>query len=1209
MQEVEARSNVRDQHCVGGGSSSSGSSISSSSASSSSTSSSNGSVRESCTGRGGGGYLAEHRAFLPPPPTPDRYLPPPAPAPPDPYDRYLLHNYIHDRYVPANIDRYDSYHQATTVAVPPIPGGPGDPYMRRDLGYHHHYRLPPTPAPVVPPSGTGICYFPSHQHHPQHHHHHQSPQSRVIVPSSQTTSRHQTGGGGNGGVGVGGGHLIPTRRCCPSTTPYHAHHTHHHHHHHHHQHQHQHHLQHQNHHSTSSSASSTSPLLSRTAAARQSAGSNGATAPPPVEYLGSSGGRYISTTPPLPRCNSVSDVHTANDLTVSQQSQHNRRLQHQLVNNSNTLCCPRRPQQILAAPQPSTPAQHNSVWRSVGQSPPSPTPPTTNAPPISPLPVPTTPVSMEPASPVPVPVAVPMTTYQRSVSLPVQEPMVQQSVSLPVETSTNTSIIQRRTLQHQQSMPVTQDEVVASRRRVYPTSSMTELVKNYIKRETAVFFGVHEGTEDSERARWLERRKRLCTRKYGQLRSEFQPLCPSTTAPSSTQPDVLPPGRDENDVSRSDAHLRRKPSVAKMTFSGVAYVVATLSRHKPRQSSLGRQMSRSYPPSTVPPSPTSPLDDEVFFDKASTTVNDSGIEQASSIAPPPSTDNTQWTAMSADITDSVEDPTRTRDRLGSWRRANPSERERPWEAGMGSFGLNRIHGRFLDTASDNSNRRQYGMGVVGRFFGRSLKRSVMSREPVRAQLEDLEDHRPFFTYWVTTVQALILLFSLWCYGLGPIGIHLTHQSGLVLVTSLSLQQVEYMEPANFWIGPRAADLIHLGAKFAPCMRKDAKIIKEIEKGREKERETACCIRNDDSGCVQSSKQDCSLARGLRPTKTISTWKKWSAGDSGPGGRLSGSVCGLDPKYCEAPASIAPYEWPDDITKWPICRKAYPPTQRLRAKDKLAAEHMVCEVIGHPCCIGIHGTCRITTREYCDFVHGYFHEEASLCSQVSCLDNVCGMIPFYSPEVPDQFYRLWTSLFLHAGVLHLAITLVIQWFLMRDLEKLTGSLRIMIIYMGSGVAGNLASAIFVPYRAEVGPAGAQFGLLACLIVEVLNAWPMLRHPQHALLKLLGINLVLFLFGLLPWVDNFAHLFGFAFGFLLSYALLPFVSFGEYDRQKKICLIWVCLMSSVFLFLLLVLLFYIIPVYDCTFCSYLTCLPLARDLCATQNINFKRDDSVV
>lgn len=95
------------------------------------------------------------------------------------------------------------------------------------------------------------------------------------------------------------------------------------------------------------------------------------------------------------------------------------------------------------------------------------------------------------------------------------------------------------------------------------------------------------------------------------------------------------------------------------------------------------------------------------------------------------------------------------------------------------------------------------------------------------------------------------------------------------------------------------------------------------------------------------------------------------------------------RYCEAPASVAPYEWPDDITKWPICRKMsgrgsarHSSDSRPLINQKLtSAEHMICEVIGHPCCIGIHGTCRITTREYCDFVHGYFHDDASLCSQV------------------------------------------------------------------------------------------------------------------------------------------------------------------------------------------------------------------------------------
>lgn len=52
------------------------------------------------------------------------------------------------------------------------------------------------------------------------------------------------------------------------------------------------------------------------------------------------------------------------------------------------------------------------------------------------------------------------------------------------------------------------------------------------------------------------------------------------------------------------------------------------------------------------------------------------------------------------------------------------------------------------------------------------------------------------------------------------------------------------------------------------------------------------------------------------------------------------------------------------------------------------------------------------------------------------------------------------------IVHLIITLLIQYFLMRDLEKLTGSLRIALIYFIGALAGNLASAIFVPYRAEV-----------------------------------------------------------------------------------------------------------------------------------------------
>ena len=83
-----------------------------------------------------------------------------------------------------------------------------------------------------------------------------------------------------------------------------------------------------------------------------------------------------------------------------------------------------------------------------------------------------------------------------------------------------------------------------------------------------------------------------------------------------------------------------------------------------------------------------------------------------------------------------------------------------------------------------------------------------------------------------------------------------------------------------------------------------------------------------------------------------------------------------------------------------------------------------------------------------------------------MGNVCGMFPFFSHDVPDQFYRLFTSLCLHAGILHLAITIAFQHIFLSDLERLLGPLRTAIIYISAGIAGNLTSAILVPYRPEV-----------------------------------------------------------------------------------------------------------------------------------------------
>lgn len=51
------------------------------------------------------------------------------------------------------------------------------------------------------------------------------------------------------------------------------------------------------------------------------------------------------------------------------------------------------------------------------------------------------------------------------------------------------------------------------------------------------------------------------------------------------------------------------------------------------------------------------------------------------------------------------------------------------------------------------------------------------------------------------------------------------------------------------------------------------------------------------------------------------------------------------------------------------------------KQKSEDRHMTCDIVGRPCCVGIHGQCIITTPEHCKFVNGFFHPEAALCSQV------------------------------------------------------------------------------------------------------------------------------------------------------------------------------------------------------------------------------------
>lgn len=244
---------------------------------------------------------------------------------------------------------------------------------------------------------------------------------------------------------------------------------------------------------------------------------------------------------------------------------------------------------------------------------------------------------------------------------------------------------------------------------------------------------------------------------------------------------------------------------------------------------------------------------------------------------------------------------------------------------------------------------------------------------------------------------------------------------------------------------------------------------------------------------------------------------------------------------------------------------------------------------------------ITTREDCDLRKGYFHDNAQLCSQVDCMQDICGMIDFFKYRKPDQIYRLFSSIFIHAGIIQLLLTILFQYFVMRDIEKIAGFIRIAFIYIFSGAIGNLASCIFLPYQAEVGPLGAQCGILACVYVEMIHVFKVYAKPCNVILKMCLVLLFVVILGLFPIIDNYQNIFGFLAGFCLSLILFPSIAFsGKFNR----CVMFIIgCVSLAILVLMLIILFYIKPIDNCEWCKFLSC-PFGPRFCLNMDFNITR-----
>ena len=92
---------------------------------------------------------------------------------------------------------------------------------------------------------------------------------------------------------------------------------------------------------------------------------------------------------------------------------------------------------------------------------------------------------------------------------------------------------------------------------------------------------------------------------------------------------------------------------------------------------------------------------------------------------------------------------------------------------------------------------------------------------------------------------------------------------------------------------------------------------------------------------------------------------------------------------------------------------------------------------------------------------------------------------FGPATKDgEWWRLATAMFLHFGILHLALNMWALWDGGRLVERLYGMRRFIAIYLISGVVGNLLSLIVRgDYAVSGGASGAIFGVYGALLVSL------------------------------------------------------------------------------------------------------------------------------
>jgi len=162
------------------------------------------------------------------------------------------------------------------------------------------------------------------------------------------------------------------------------------------------------------------------------------------------------------------------------------------------------------------------------------------------------------------------------------------------------------------------------------------------------------------------------------------------------------------------------------------------------------------------------------------------------------------------------------------------------------------------------------------------------------------------------------------------------------------------------------------------------------------------------------------------------------------------------------------------------------------------------------------------------------------------------------SLTTQPWRILTSNYVHAGILHIGFNMWCLWNLGFLAERVFDRWTYFLTYTACGLAGSIASLRFHPVAPGVGASGAIFGIAGALIAALyLGHLPV--HPRalkatlKSLISFAAYNL--FFGAVIPFIDNSAHLGGLVVGMVLGAVMARHLTVPAENRTSWTRLVFI------------------------------------------------------